>query len=189
MYNKKKFIIAVAIPVLILSAMAVQPVLTLFFGKEILLETRPFDPRDIFRGDYVELAYKIEEVPLEKFPPELLALADNSEEKKSVLKKMETVYGILKEDNGHMILDYISLGKPKDSLYIKGKIPSYYVFLYRDKHSSNPIFIDFGLDRYFVPENTGKDLEEAARQGKLAAKVKVLNGYGILIDITSLVSD
>jgi len=182
-HNKKHFLIAVVIPVIILLGMAVQPVLTLFFGQEILLATRPFDPRDIFRGDYVNLSYEIEEVPLEKFPDKLLSLAENVEEKKSY-KKAPTVYGVLKEENGYMVIDYISLEKPEDKLYIKGKLPSYYVFLYRDKYTNNPIFVNFGLDKYFVPENTGTELEEAARQGKITARVKILNGYAILVGIS-----
>ena len=29
-------------------------------GTEVILETRPIDPRDLFRGEYVILRYKIE---------------------------------------------------------------------------------------------------------------------------------
>jgi len=182
-HNKKYFLIAMVIPVIILVGMAVQPVLTLFFGQEILLETRPFDPRDIFRGDYVNLSYVIEEVPLGKFPSELLNLTETSDQINNY-KRNQKVYGVLKEENGYMIVDYISLEKPQDEIYIKGKLPSYYVFLYRDKNTNNPVFVNFGLDKYFVPENTGTKLEEAARQGKIAARVKVLNGYAILVGIS-----
>ena len=33
-------------------------------GKVVLLETRPVDPRDLLRGDYLTLNYKISDVPL-----------------------------------------------------------------------------------------------------------------------------
>ena len=40
-------------------------------GKVILLETQPVDPRDLLRGDFVRLNYKISSVPREKFTPPL----------------------------------------------------------------------------------------------------------------------
>ena len=38
-------------------------------GKVILLETRPVDPRDLLRGDYLMLNYKISDVPAKLFSP------------------------------------------------------------------------------------------------------------------------
>ena len=38
-------------------------------GRLVLLETRPVDPRDLLRGDYVILNYKISDVPLALFSP------------------------------------------------------------------------------------------------------------------------
>ncbi len=35
----------------------------------MLLETRPVDPRDLLRGDYLTLNYKISDVPLDLFTP------------------------------------------------------------------------------------------------------------------------
>src|SRR5512142_3370735 len=38
-------------------------------GALVLLETHPVDPRDLLRGDYVTLNYKISTVPLDLFSP------------------------------------------------------------------------------------------------------------------------
>src|SRR5258708_18127043 len=38
-------------------------------GKVVLLETRPVDPRDLLRGDFITLNYKISDVPLSAFSP------------------------------------------------------------------------------------------------------------------------
>ncbi|SPE59973.1 exported hypothetical protein [Verrucomicrobia bacterium] len=38
-------------------------------GKVILLETRPVDPRDLLRGDYLMLSYKVSDVPTRLFSP------------------------------------------------------------------------------------------------------------------------
>jgi len=183
--SKKKFLIAVAIPLLILLGLSIKPVLTLMLGEEILLETRPVDPRDIFRGDYVRLDYKIEEVPLNKFPEKLLKLSEAMKDNRQILKniKKTSIYGVLKKEKERWVLDYISLEKPSNKIYIKGRLPSYYVFVYRAKDELRPIHVDFGLDKYFVQENTGERLEKAARKGEILAKVKVLDGYAILTDI------
>lgn len=36
-------------------------------GTLVLLETRPIDPRDLLRGDYITLNYKISDVPISAF--------------------------------------------------------------------------------------------------------------------------
>jgi uncharacterized membrane-anchored protein len=43
----------------------------LALGKVILLETRPVDPRDLLRGDYLVLSYKISDAPRALFEPPL----------------------------------------------------------------------------------------------------------------------
>ena len=42
-------------------------ILILMFGEEVRLATVPFDPRDLFRGDYVALHFAVEEIPLASF--------------------------------------------------------------------------------------------------------------------------
>ena len=46
--------------------MVVRQETVLASGRTILLETVPVDPRDLLRGDYVLLRYKISDVPLMK---------------------------------------------------------------------------------------------------------------------------
>lgn len=43
--------------------------------------------------------------------------------------------------------------------------------------------IDYNLDKFFVPENTGIELEEATRKGKAIATVKVRDGKAILTHV------
>ena len=46
--------------------------------------------------------------------------------------------------------------------------------------------VDFGLERYFVPENTGKELEDLSSERTIDAHLKVKNGYGILQKISAV---
>ena len=59
MTKKKTFLLAVLIPLLILLVMTIKPQATVLFGQEILLETKAYDPTDLFRGDYVAVRFAI----------------------------------------------------------------------------------------------------------------------------------
>ena len=53
----------VLIQVALLAVMVIDRVQILRDGAEVTLQTRPVDPRDLLRGDYVVLRYDISEVP------------------------------------------------------------------------------------------------------------------------------
>jgi len=177
--NKKR-LLAILIPIFILLAMTIIPISTLAFGTEILLETRPVDPRDLFRGDYVILSYKIEEIELSKF--------DKVLQEKLVTQMIgsfpqnKNLYVILKKhENGTHVVDYVSENKPSSNkLYIKGKFNN---FLYQEPSAEARIMVSYNIDKYFVPENTGMELEEAARKGEVLAKVKLFKGYAMLTEL------
>ncbi len=178
--NKTKALIAGLIPMIILIAMTILPLYTVYFGKEILLETMPYDPRDIFRGDYVTLSYKIDEVPIDKFPE---VLYEEGAQERYINKN---IYAVLKKEGDFYTVDYMTFEKPKDRIYLTSKLTYLYPFIDRDiegKPTSRIMHMNYNLDKYFVPENTGKELEEMSRKGELVARVKVYKGYAILTEI------
>jgi len=67
----KLFILVLALQSAWLLGTAFTQERALRVGQIILLETQPVDPRDLLRGDYVRLNYKISDVPRDKFfaPP------------------------------------------------------------------------------------------------------------------------
>lgn len=187
MVNKKKYFIAVLIPVLILVLMTVLPLTAMFMGQEILLETMPLDPRDLFRGDHVVLNYKISQVEESKIPDEL-----KNDDSKYFAKNL---YAVLKSVGNFYEVERISINKPESGIYLKCR------YDYRDEAADQSKFetrvqpqpavvtshiyhFSYFLDRYFVPENTGAELEKLSREGKLAAKVKVYGDYVILIEVS-----
>ncbi len=97
------------------------PLLT---GKTIVLATRPVDPFDLFRGQYIVINYEISSVP---------ALPGS--------KQGNPIYVILKEDE-NKIWRYqgASLTLPKDSDFIKGTINSIY--------GSN-MQVEYGIEQFF----------------------------------------
>ena len=138
----------------------------------------PVDPRDLLYGDYVTLRYEIEEVPKNEVSPAILKKIDKLANSNGL-----TVYGKLVQQGDIYVLDSLSDKKPRGSVYLTGKLSSYD---YQDVDGVYVYSVDFGLERYFVPENTGKELEDLSTKGQLVAHLKVKNGYGILKKITAV---
>lgn len=176
MKNKKvHFIIVLAVPLIILLGLTVKPLWTLTFGEEISLLTVPVDPRDLFYGDYVTLRYEIEEVQKDKLTEDLLQKLENDTSYKAV-----KVYGKLIQKDQVFILEELTDKKPAGSPYLTGQM---YGYPYLNENNTMIFNVDFKLDRFFVPENTGMELEKLSRQGQLVAHIKVKNGYALLRDI------
>ena len=167
--------------------MTILPLATIFFGETILLKTRPIDPRDLFRGDYVILNYEISEIETTKLPKNII---DGYKEDYYQLQNKE-IFVVLKTSPTYHEVEYATLEKPNSKLFLKGRI-QWVNIEYKSTNNQNPdlssqellsVQVQYNLDKYFVPENTGRDLEDLASKGQLAAKVKVFNGYAQLVEL------
>lgn len=178
-----KYIIVFLVQILILLSMTIQPIMTNILGTEILIKTQPFDPRDVFRGDYVQLNYEINDIPLILLDEEILKLEKHTEQY-SEFEKLgtKTIYVSLKKDKDFYSVDKATLVEPKEGVFLKGKY-EYSIWDETKQGKIKGIRVGYTLDKYFIPENTGKDLEEAARKGNVIARVKVYKGYSLLQEI------
>lgn len=175
-----KFLIGVGIPLLILVGMTVMPLMTLMYGQEIMIKTRPVDPRDVFRGDYVVLSYDINELPIDRVPT-VFKTEDQWEKLRQV-----PLYVLLKKEGPFYVVDSATFERPAQGIYLRGffQYPVWSQTVTGTGSSSmSGIQVTYNLDQYFVPENTGTTLEELSRKGQLIASVKVWNGYSSLIGI------
>jgi len=169
----KQLVLACCVPVLILIGMCVMPLFTLLTGEEMILQTKPVDPSDVFRGDYVTLRYEAEEVPINLVEQSVLTrLQDRGGE--------FDVYVLMEKKNGVDTPTKVTLSKPDKGEFLSG------TFSYTDKDNKGQeiAIIRYGLDNYYVEDNTGTEWEKASAKGEILAKVKVNNGYAILTDIT-----
>jgi uncharacterized membrane-anchored protein len=57
------FGVAALVQIALLTLMIIDRVQILRDGTEVTLQTRPVDPRDLLRGDYVVLRYDISQLP------------------------------------------------------------------------------------------------------------------------------
>lgn len=167
MTNRKTFLLAVAVPLLILLAMTIKPQATVLFGKEVVLETKAYDPTDLFRGDYVAINFAISDVP-----KSMVALSADKVYNKHL-------YVRLKQEGKYYVVDQVSESKPKQGIYLKGKFQEFY----NEFNDTSHYRVDYSLDKYFVEQGSGKDLEQESFKGNLVGTVKVLGGYGVLTGI------
>lgn len=173
-------LMALLIPVLFILGMTLKPVMTLQFGQTIQLQTQPVDPKDLFRGDYIDLFYDMNQLEIKDGNLEGLPTDYNEENLRG-----KTVYALLKPSADHKTYEVsrYTMSSPKDGIYLKGSIN--YAYLNGSSSAKDHLIlnIDFGIDRYFIEENTGTDLENASREGKVLVTLKVLNGFGIVTDL------
>jgi len=80
-------------------------------GDRILLKSAPVDPRDIFRGDYVTLAYEISTLDLDK-----LGAGER-------FKRNDTIYVVLdRKDDGPHGAAAVSSTIPSGTKFIQGRV-------------------------------------------------------------------
>lgn len=136
-------------------------------GREVVLKTEPVDPRDLMRGDYVRLNYKdvssIEkQLVVGAWPvqdtttPVWLILAPGSDgvfaAKAASFSRPDQVSAdevVLKS-----LPARISVAQPTGGLNSIGRL-------------------SFGIERYYVPEGEGLEIEKARNDGRTTVAIRV----------------
>ena len=135
------------------------PLLT---GKTVILATRPVDPFDILRGQYITINYEISTIPVI-----------------GGAKEGASVYVILKEDE-NKIWRYqeASLSKPVGT-FIKGAITSIY---------GGNMRIEYGIEQYFFERNAELPRRDLTVEAKISssgqARIVELLMNGTSLNIT-----
>lgn len=125
---------------------------TLRSAPTVLLDTRPVDPRDMLRGDYVILSYAISQIPWDKFQPPLTNQPPAGTPVYVALEKRGTFHEAAS----------VSLTPPvpkAGQLVLRGSV----------EHSwqNGSVRLHYGLERYYVAEGTGNP------QGKLTVEAAI----------------
>ncbi|MEZ2130604.1 MULTISPECIES: GDYXXLXY domain-containing protein [unclassified Sinorhizobium] len=154
-------IIVAAVQTVILGYMIESRAAVLRNGTEILLKTAPIDPRDLLRGDYVTLNYDISSVPLSTLTGEIPA--QPGEEVLSVRLR--------KQDDGFWAVAESSFGDlpPAPDSIVLHSLPFYNFATKRDDTAR----VDYGIERYYVPEGEGRALETARSDGRVSIAARV----------------
>jgi len=135
-------------------------------GQEVRLEIAPVDPRDLFRGDYVVLAYRIGTVDV----PSTTSFT-----------RGQQVFVTLRPDESKKARAVaVSAERPAatgNDIVIAGFVTATSVCRLNDagnrdcKLGGNAVGVRYGLESYFVPQGEGKKIEimERARLEIVAA--------------------
>ncbi|KAA0547645.1 GDYXXLXY domain-containing protein [Bacillus sp. BGMRC 2118] len=123
-------------------------------GMEIRLKTVPIDPRDIFYGDYVTLQYEISTIP------KGLWVGEES------LQHGDRVYVLLEKDKGY---HQVVAASPEKLEVGEGEILLSGRYMYEADAST--LWVEYGIEQYYVPENTGKDIENSSGNHEVYVKI------------------
>lgn len=148
-----------------LVAMIVVKQWTLSTGTLILLETKPIDPRSLFRGDYVRLNYAINQLNLDK-------LAGDAR-----FQKYDKVFVVLREDKPYwkpLSVHGLRHALKPGQVVIKGELISIQdIHENIGKKPSTILHIRYGIENYFVPEGEGRALERPKENEKIDMRIAV----------------
>ncbi|MFT9846478.1 GDYXXLXY domain-containing protein [Aneurinibacillus sp. REN35] len=148
------FGVLLVLQILFLTGMAASYYAVDSFGTEVRLKTAPVDPRDLFYGDYVQLSYEISELPWSMW--------------KGTEKPAggQTVYVVVHREGEHDTAVGVYPDKP-DTQAGETVLPA----RVQRWGSEEQLNLVYGFERYYVEENTGKELEEKREQATVTVKV------------------
>jgi uncharacterized membrane-anchored protein len=149
-----------------LAAMILDRARLIATGREIVLPTVPVDPRSLFRGDYVILNYEISTVPA----ADLVAKPGNDGDSLYVLLERRRKDGA---ENWAPIS--ASRSRPQATGADRIVLAGWQVGQVRNNQTPS-VRVRYGIESYFVPEGTGKDLEARVRAEALSVIVAVGSG-------------
>jgi uncharacterized membrane-anchored protein len=133
-------------------------------GREVVLRVEPVDPRDLLRGDYVRLGYEISNVPTNRITnigPDQFATRDSS-----------LCVRVKKGDDGYWHLVSATFDGPHsaapgaDEADIKGHVSEG-----RSLGATGSIDVHYGIDRFYLPEGDGLELQQDMRVRPFGVRV------------------
>jgi uncharacterized membrane-anchored protein len=159
------FALAAAIQVGLISVMVYDRVRVLREGTEVTLQTRPVDPRDFLRGDYVVLAYEITNLPAG-------ALKDAPSKGRGTPVFVKLVR---KPDGNHEAASVHTEAVPvaDGEALIRGRVVGGAVCGADRRRFCETLHVNYGIERYFVPQDEGKEIERSRNQGQVSVVAAV----------------
>ena len=121
-------------------------------GTVVLLETRPVDPRDLLRGDYIILNYKISDIPLSLFSPAQTNALPAGTPVYVGLEKQGDFYEAAKASTK-------PIASAAGQVVLRGRTQAWW--------SETNVHLEYGLERYYVSEGHGNP------QGKITVQAAV----------------
>lgn len=135
-------------------------------GEEIVLSVEPVDPRDLLRGDYVILSYNISSLPRSLFAATLPEEAGRNEDVVIFVRLKPDADGIF-QPVAARYGEKLEAAPSEGEIDIRGQTER------RWSRSGEFIFVDYGIERFYVPEGEGREIESNLRERSFRMKVAV----------------
>lgn len=134
-------------------------------GQEITLLTQPVDPHDLLRGDYVALSYDVSRV-------HIASLRNPRPRDNEVVG---TVYVRLLRGDGQKPASIVAagLGTPIDQVLGENEIDLKGTSFDRWQDGLETINVQYGIERFYVPEGEGRDIERGLSERQFTMRVAV----------------
>lgn len=156
-----RILIVVALQTAALAYMIVDRQTMLNASRVVTLKVAPVDPRDIFRGDYVILTYEISRLDPTKL------------EGDDTFGYGDKVLVTLVPGGETWAAAGIARGKPvpaQNGVVIQGTVDA---FTTNDAGQRNAVTVTYGIESYFVPEGTGREIEQERQKGDISADIAI----------------
>ena len=154
------YAVAALVQVVLIGLMVADRASILREGAEVTLQTRPVDPRDFLRGDYVALSYAISSIPAgalenqhapSRTPEVFVKLAPNAD-------------GYYEAASVH--LAPVPVAGPER--LIRGRLQHGATCGGQMRLFCRTLTIKYGIENYFVPQAEAQEIERARNQRKVA---------------------
>ncbi len=129
-------------------------------GHEVCLAVVPVDPRDLLRGDYIVLSYDISR------------LHSGQLDGDDTFTFGDTIYVSLAEaEDGGWKAAAMAHAQPAAGTWIKGAVSDVIDGTKDCGETCKTYGVDYAIEKFFVPEGTGRDLEKLRNDQHLAVDV------------------
>jgi uncharacterized membrane-anchored protein len=134
-------------------------------GHEIVLETQPIDPRDLLRGDYVVLGYGISNLPAELIEP--AHAGDDGVGTRDVYVRLAPGADGFHQAIAARLDAPPAAEKGPEEVDIRGQIH------YWSPGGRGVFFASYGIERFYVPEGEGLEIELGMLERQFTMRVAV----------------
>ncbi len=163
--NKRWLLVIVLAQALWVVATATTKEIAFAQGERVLLATKPVDPRDMLRGDYLTLRFDISDLPHDK------VRGDTPAEPWG--KKIYVALVPVGKFHQIDFASFAAIPATAGRVLMRGTIDDRFAWMRNqqdDKAAAKALQVMYGLERYYVAEGTGNP------RGELTAEVSVSAG-------------
>ena len=153
---------AVALQIIAVASIALSKEWLLSSGYPLVLQTAPVDPRDLFKGDYVQLEYAFSQLPLSLLAEDIVQHG---------LRKGQKVYLQLGETRQGVTQTGKAFSSPPAAeRYLTGYVQAHWPYhnfnradppkMTGQRSVNHPLLVHYGIEQYFVEQGQGLEMEQ-----------------------------